>query len=45
MLDMDIAHQTPLIPSPTVPKSTAKGTRSVLNVTLTIAGGMVRPTP
>lgn len=45
MLEMLIAHQTPMIPNPIADKAIAIGMRSALNVILMIAGGTVRPVP
>ena len=45
ILEMLMAHQTPLTPSPAAVSPIANGMRSVLNVMLMMAGGTVRPVP
>ena len=45
VLEILMAHQTPLTPSPAAVSPIANGTRSRLNVILMMAGGTVRPVP
>ena len=45
ILEMLIAHQTPVIPSPIAVNPIAIGIRRLLNVMLMMAGGIVRPCP
>lgn len=45
ILEMLIAHQTPVMPSPIVVNPIAIGIRRLLNVMLMMAGGSVRPVP
>ena len=45
ILEMLIAHQTPVMPSPIAVNPIAIGIRRLLNVMLMMAGGSVRPVP
>ena len=45
ILEMLIAHQTPVIPSPIAVNPIAIGIRRLLNAMLMMAGGIVRPVP
>lgn len=45
ILEMLIAHQTPVIPHPIAVSPIAIGMRRLLNVMLMMAGGTVRPVP
>ena len=45
ILEMLIAHQTPVIPHPIAVSPIAIGMRRLLNEMLMIAGGTVRPVP
>lgn len=45
ILEMLIAHQTPVMPNPIAVNPIAIGIRRLLNVMLMMAGGSVRPVP
>ena len=45
ILEILIAHQTPVMPSPIAVSAIASGIRRLLNVMLMMAGGTVRPVP